>query len=90
MFQGMLTALGTISLLGGIVLILAGAVMFLVAAFRTSILWGLGVLFVPFVSLIFLIAEWPVAKRPFFWKLWGLALLVLGVILLPDHFHHVH
>jgi len=37
----------------------------LVNAFRTSILWGLGSLFVPFVSLIYVIAYWEENKKPF-------------------------
>ena len=36
-------------------LVLLGWIAFLVVAFREGILWGLGVLFLPLVSLIFLV-----------------------------------
>lgn len=39
---------------GFIISVVAG-IWFLVVAFKQSVLWGLGCLFVPFVSLIFLI-----------------------------------
>jgi hypothetical protein len=37
----------------------------LVLAFRESVLWGLGVLFVPFFFIFFAIKYWDGAKRPF-------------------------
>ena len=52
-------------------------------AFRVSILWGLGCLFLPFVSLFFLITNWDKAGRPFLIGLLGAAVLVGGVILTP-------
>ena len=52
-------------------------------AFRVSILWGLGCLFLPFVSLFFLITNWDKAGRPFLIGLLGAVVLVGGVILTP-------
>ena len=53
-------------------LVLIGAAIFLVfglqlliMAFQTSILWGLGYVFVPFVSLIFVIVHWEETKNHF-------------------------
>jgi hypothetical protein len=88
----MVDTLGALSIWLGFLLVLLGAVFFVIAAFRESILWGLGVLFVPFVPLVFLILEWPSAKRPFFWQLWGLALIFLGAFVLaaPLPFIHGH
>ena len=86
-------AIGVITVWAGILLMLAGGIFFIVQAFRTSILWGLGVLFVPLVPLVFLIVEWGNAKRPFFWQLWGIVLVVLGVVALSAELpfvHHVH
>lgn len=37
----------------------------LVTAFKESVLWGLGFLFVPFVSLIFIIKHWSETRKPF-------------------------
>ena len=74
----MLTLVGAALVLVGLVLVLIGALSFLFAAFRESLLWGLGVLFIPPLALVFLIVHWRVAKHGFFIKLWGLALLVLG------------
>lgn len=58
----------------GAVISLIGGVLFLVAAFRESIWWGLGCLLLPFVSLIFLLIHWREASRPF-------GLSVLGSLL---------
>ena len=58
------------------VVILIGAIMCLVAAFRQSVLWGLVYLFVPFASLVFLIKYWNEAKNGFFTSLFGLAVLI--------------
>lgn len=50
----------------------------LVAAFRTSILWGLGCLFITPVSLVFLVTNWSVARNPFFLQLLGICIMLLG------------
>ena len=62
----------------GIALIIIGGIGTLIAAFKTSILWGLGCLLIAPVSLIFLVLHWDVAKNPFFLQLVGLALLFAG------------
>jgi hypothetical protein len=88
----MLDALGAVAIWGGFFLVLVGFVCFLVAAFRESILWGLGILFLPLVWLVFLVLEWPVAKRPFFLQLYGVILVLVGVFALsaPIPFLHTH
>lgn len=40
-------------------------IWFIVEAFSESAMWGLGVMFVPLVSLIFTIVHWERAKKPF-------------------------
>ena len=62
----------------GIVLVVIGGIGTLIAAFKTSILWGIGCLLLAPVSLIFLILHWDVAKNPFFLQLVGLALAFVG------------
>lgn len=51
-------------------------------AFRQSILWGLGSLFVPFVGLIFAIMHWADAKKPFLISLGGTVLAIIGYAIL--------
>jgi len=65
----------------GAIVALVGGIMFLIAAFRASIWWGLGSMFVPFVNLIFLITHWATARRPFFIQLGGVVLMFVGVAL---------
>ncbi len=62
----------------GIALLVLGGIGTLIAAFKTSILWGLGCFLIAPVSLIFLILHWDVAKNPFFLQLIGLALVFVG------------
>ena len=61
--------LGLICLLIGVVINLIYGLKLIILAFRTSILWGLGCMFVPFVALIFLIVHWDEAGSPFL-KMW--------------------
>ena len=62
---------------GGIVMLVFG-IMVLIKAFQTSVLWGLGSLFIPFVILIFVIKNWDDTKKPFLYYLGGLVLLIVG------------
>ena len=78
--------IGALAMWGGFLLMLVGGIAFIVAAFRESILWGLGVMFVPFVSLIFLVLNWSRTKDSFFLQLYGVALIVLAVVVLHAHF----
>lgn len=70
----------------GLVLLVIGGIWFIIAAFKEGLLWGLGVLFVPFVSLVFLILGWPEAKRPFFLQLAGVGLILLAALALSAPF----
>lgn len=63
--------------LGGAIIII-GAIGFLIAAFRNSILWGLGCLLFSPISIVFLILYWQQAKNPFFLQLIGLGVVFLG------------
>lgn len=56
-----------------------GSILVLIAAFKKSVWWGLGSLFVPFVVLIFVILNWAAAKRGFLLSLAGLALAIVGI-----------
>ena len=62
----------------GLIVFIIGGIGTLIAAFKTSIWWGLGCLLIAPVSLIFLVLHWDVAKNPFFLQLAGFALMFLG------------
>lgn len=55
----------------GVLFSIIGGIWILVLAFRTSVLWGLGSFFVPFVGLIFVIKHWHEAKAAFLISLVG-------------------
>jgi hypothetical protein len=61
----------------GMGLLVIFQIWFIVEAFSESAMWGLGVMFVPVVSLIFTIAHWERAKKPFL-----LSLLVAAPIII--------
>jgi F0F1-type ATP synthase assembly protein I len=56
----------------------------IIKAFQVSVWWGLGYLFVPFGSLIFIIAHWQVAKDPFLKSLLAIPFMIAAVLLLPE------
>lgn len=71
-------------LLVGLVVAAVGGFWLLVAAFKESIGWGLGCLFVPFVSLVFVVMKWDRAKNPFFVQLAGTALVMIAFVMAPE------
>ena len=62
----------------GLLMFAVAQVYFLYVTFRQGILWGLGVFFIPFMNLVFLIKFWEESKKPFFWGLGGGALCFMG------------
>lgn len=75
----MLATIGVIAMWAGLLTMLVGAVLFIISAFREGILWGLAVMFLPIVPLIFLIVHWHRAKGAFFIQLYGFLAVLLGV-----------
>jgi hypothetical protein len=59
----------------GIILALVGGIWFLVVAFSESVLWGLGVLIVPLVGLVFLAMHAEKSWKPF-------ALYAVGIVMI--------
>ena len=55
-----------------------GGIWVLIEAFKESILWGLGCIFIPLVSLIFVIMHWDKAGKPFLIQLVGIVLFAVG------------
>lgn len=74
----------------GVALVVIGGFMFLVAAFRESVLWGLGCIFLPIVQLFFLVVHWQEAKKAFGIQLLGIAILVVISIIAPGTFPSRH
>lgn len=62
----------------GLGIFIIGGVGTLIAAFKTSILWGIGCLLIAPVSLLFLIMHWDNAKNPFFLQLIGFGIMFFG------------
>ena len=75
--------LGLILTIIGIILVIFYGIVLMIRAFQTHILWGLGYIIVPFVSLIFVIMHWDVAKKPFLMSLLALVILFVGNSMLP-------
>ena len=84
MMSVMLTLIASLLAIVGLVLLIVGGIAFVIAAFRESVLWGLGVVLLPFVSIIFLVLNWSRARQSFFLQLYGLAFL-FGAALLSDN-----
>jgi hypothetical protein len=59
----------------GVLILIIGALGFLVAAFKESLLWGFACLFLGPVSLVFLILHWSEAKNPFLIQIVGLGII---------------
>jgi len=64
----------------GLAINFVGAFIVLVAAFKESVWWGLGSLFVPIIWLIFVIVHWARAKKGFLLQLAGIAVMAAGAM----------
>ena len=62
----------------GVILSLVGGLWIVVNAFRTSVLWGLGSLLVPFVSLVFALLNFADNKVPLLISVIGMVLCLMG------------
>ncbi len=66
----------------GIIIALIFGIMLLIKAFQTSVLWGLGYIFVPFVALVFVIMHWEDTKSIFLKYLISIPFIILGAVLM--------
>jgi len=64
----------------GSLVIFAGGLWLLLLGFQQSLAWGLGMLFVPFASLVFAVKYWSIARRPFWVQVAGIAVALLAFI----------
>ena len=53
-------------------------IMILIRAFKTSLLWGFGSLFIPVVEISFIIIYWSETKKYVFWLLIALLTFIVG------------
>ena len=60
-------------------------IIIIIKAFKESVLWGLGCLFLPGCSIVFVIMHWQDCKKPFLLHLLGGFIVAAGVgFMLPD------
>ena len=72
---------GLILMFGGMIVAAVGGIMLLIKVFKVSVAWGLGSLFVPLVSLVFVFKYRADAKKPFLIQLAGAGAMILGMVL---------
>ena len=75
--------MGPALLVVGLLVSLVGWIMVVSLAFRESILWGLGTIFVPFVYFIFAVTHWEIAKKGFLIGVTGSVMFIASVALTP-------
>lgn len=68
----------------GAIIAIVGGIMLLVAAFRTSVWWGVAYLFVPFAALVFVIMHWEDSRRGFLLNLFGVFIAVGAIFSSPQ------
>ena len=79
-----MTVIGGILLFIGVVIALIFGIQLLILAFKESVLWGLGYIFVPFVGLIFVIMFWDKTKGPFLKLLIAIPFYIIGAALMAS------
>jgi hypothetical protein len=76
--------MATVLLVIGVIGMIVGGIGMLMAGFQESLLWGIGMLLIPIVSLIFVITHWQEAKKPFIIQAVGWLLFAAGMGLKGD------
>ena len=65
----------------GLAIFILGGIGLLIAAFRTSVLWGIGCIVIAPAAILYILMNWQDAKNPFLLQLWGLVLVLVSVYL---------
>jgi hypothetical protein len=65
----------------GIGIFVLGGISFLIEAFKTSLLWGFGCLFITPVTFFYLFCHWGNAKKPFLIQVVGCFIIFAGAYL---------
>ena len=66
----------------GALIAFVGGIWLLVVTFQESILWGIGSILLPLVSLIFVVMHWDVSKKPFLIQVVGCVIVIVGILML--------
>lgn len=62
----------------GIAIAIVADIMIVIQAFKTSLLWGLGTLFLPIVGVVFIVLYWDKTKKYVWWILLSIVLIIIG------------
>ncbi|MCW8133817.1 MAG: hypothetical protein KIS92_25950 [Planctomycetota bacterium] len=73
--------MGGILVLAGGVLCLIGGLLIAIAAFKESVLWGIGCLIIPIVGLIFVITHFEESKGGLMAYVAGIIAVVAGTVM---------
>ena len=65
----------------GLLVLVIGTMWFVFAAFMENVLWGLGILFIPPLWLLFLALHTDKAIKPFLTVIFAFALLLIGDVI---------
>jgi len=74
--------LGLLGLLG-VALSMVFGLWCLIIAFRTSVIWGLAYMFIPFAGLVFVVCHWDQVGKPFLGLFCSVAVVVFVSLTLP-------
>lgn len=84
-----MAAIGGLLILAAVIVSLIYGIQILIIAFQTSVLWGLGSLFIGLVGLVFVATHWEETKTPFLRSLLAIPLAIAGLALMamgaPSH-----
>lgn len=65
----------------GMIIGCVGGIWLLLKGFQESALWGIGMLLIPLVSLIFVCTHWETSKKPFLLNILGVGLMFGGMFI---------
>jgi len=69
---------GEILIVFSIAIFVVANIMVLIKAFKKSLLWGFGSLFIPVVTIVFIILNWEETNKYILWFLISIVLFVVG------------
>jgi hypothetical protein len=84
---GMLASLSILVVCVGIGVFALGSLWLILEAFREHVGWGIAVLLLPVATLAFLVLAWQRAKPAFLCQLYGVLIMVGGMIV-TQALHH--
>jgi len=70
--------IGIALMVGATAVLVVSDTMILIQAFKKSLWWGFGSLFIPFVQFVFVIQNWDETKKYVLWFFLALLLLIAG------------